>query len=72
MTSPVDPAALTFRGIFERLRGAYSDGTVRSYSQDVAIFEAWRGAAGFTLPCSDLAFAAFVEFAAPKWTWRTV
>lgn len=72
MRGEVPPPPATLRGCFERLRGAYSDQTVRNYSQDVAIFEAWREDAGFRLPCSDLAYAAFVEFAAPQWTFRTV
>ena len=56
------PSFKNWRAAFQRLEGAYSPATMRSYFSDVEAFETWCGKAGFSaFPASIATVCAFLE-----------
>lgn len=65
--------ALTWREAIDRLEGAYSEQTLRSYRSDFAIFDSWCIANNLcSLPASPGTLAAFIAAQAPELAANTL
>lgn len=65
--------ALPWREAMDRLEGAYSEQTLRSYRSDFAIFESWCVANNLcSLPASPGTLAAFIAAQAPELAANTL
>jgi len=64
---------MTWQEALDRLEGAYSEQTLRSYRSDFAIFESWCIANSFcSLPASPGTLAAFIAAQAPELAANTL